>query len=82
MTKRASLRPAQDAEDARFELARVASDTLSESEAQRSNASLSERLRAAAEVRGTGGYDDLELHLDQRSVSAQTAPAESVEPGR
>jgi NO-binding membrane sensor protein with MHYT domain len=48
----------------------------------RADASLSERLRAAAEVRGTGGYDDLELHLDQRAVSAQTAPAESVEPGR
>lgn len=46
----------------------------------RADASLSERLRAAAEARGTGGYDDLELRLDQRSVWLQTAPAESVEP--
>ncbi len=47
----------------------------------RADANLSERLRVAAEARGSGGYDDLELRLDQRSVRAQTASAESAEPG-
>ncbi len=47
----------------------------------RADASLSERLGSAAEARGTGEYGDLELRLDQRSVGAETASAESVEPG-